>query len=243
MGIYDRQYYRQPTRRGGLAEMRMWSVNTWLIVVNVIVYLLDLMLNGSLTNLGYFSLSTAIMHLELWRFITFQFLHANPQHILFNMLGLYFFGPIVEAYLGPRRYLAFYLISGVGGGLGYLALYYLGLLQGDPSTRLVGASAGIFGVLIAAAQIAPDVRVLMLFLPIPMRLRTMVWIVLGIAVYTVFSNGFNAGGQAAHLGGALIGFILIRNTRWLNFLYLRRSGMFMGGRRIVQKDWTKDFDR
>jgi membrane associated rhomboid family serine protease len=243
MGIYDRDYYRQPSVRGGFAEMRVWSVNTWLIVINVIVFLLDQSMNGALTILGYFSFTTAIIHLQLWRFITFQFLHANVQHIFFNMLSLYFFGPIVEAYLGTRRYLAFYLISGIGGGLGYIALYYLGFLQGDPRTPLVGASAGIFGVLIGAAQIAPDVRVMMMFPPIPMRLKTMAWVFIGIAIYTVYSNGNNAGGQAAHLGGALIGFILIRNTRWLDFVFLRRSGMFSNGRRVERKDWSNDFDR
>jgi membrane associated rhomboid family serine protease len=227
MALADRDYIRTPSRPP-VGVMHMWSVTTWLIVINVAVYVLNMFLVvvkvdprtemgyrvPLLWDLGYFSVDTAISRFQIWRFITFQFLH-DPRglgHILFNMLALYFFGPLIEAYLGRRRFLAFYLISGIGGGVMYVVLWGLGFISGG---ALIGASAGIFGVLVAAARVAPDATVL-IYGAIPMRLKTMAWVMIAIAVFTIFSGGYNAGGEAAHLGGAAIGFLLISNPRLLN---------------------------
>ena len=251
MGIYDRDYYRTPSPRGGLGMFDMWSATTWLIVINVAVFFIDAILredryhSGLLTQLGFFSIDAAISHLQLWRFITFQFLHQQNtfSHILWNMVGLYFFGPIVEQYLGFRRYIVFYLLSGIGGAFGYFFLDYTGFLDVYPTTQLVGASAGIFGVIVGAACIAPDIQIMLLFPPIPMRLRTLAWICVGLAVYSVLYSGANAGGEASHLGGALIGLLLIKNIQWLDFVQPRRPRMRFNGRRVQAKDWSKDFDR
>jgi membrane associated rhomboid family serine protease len=220
MGFYDRDYYRAPPARGGLAMPRLASVNTWLIIINVVVFLVDPLCNYACAEWGYFSVTTAIDHMQLWRVITFQFLHANLTHIFLNMLGLYFFGPMVESYLGSWRYLGFYLLSGIGGPVGYLVLSFLGFLHQGPDTPMIGASAGIFGVLVAAARIAPDVGVIVLVFP--MRLRQAAWLFLAIAAYTVLTSGNNAGGQAAHLGGAAVGGLLIYSDRWLGSVLGRR---------------------
>ena len=243
MGIADRDYLRSPSSpTTTFGSARMWSFNTWLIIVNVAVFVLDNILfrsgfavnvriladgeliaqqpMGPLTYLGHFSALTAIYHLQIWRFITFQFLHVSGQHLFFNMIGLFFFGPMIENYLGSRRYLAFYLLCGIAGAFSYLILWSAHILIDSPWTQLVGASAGIFGVLIAAAQVAPDATILIYGI-IPMRLRMMAYILLGIAVYTVFTAGTNAGGEAAHLGGAVAGFALIKNPRVLNFFEFR----------------------
>ncbi|HMB96669.1 MAG TPA: rhomboid family intramembrane serine protease, partial [Tepidisphaeraceae bacterium] len=224
----------EPSRRPGspgIGQLRMLSATTWLIIINVAVFLLDRVLVGlkyyypenvgnyiiaypPLEGLGHFSLYLAVWKLEIWRFITFQFLHAGLTHIAFNMIALYFFGPLVENYLGLRRYLAFYLLCGIGGPIAYMILWATKFLIVSPIVPLVGASAGIFGVLIAAAQIAPTATVLIYGI-LPMQLRTLAWVLLGIAVYTVLVYGNsrtgNAGGEAAHLGGAAVGFILMRN--------------------------------
>ena len=165
--------------------------------------------------------------LEIWRFIGFQFCHADMNHLLFNMIGLFFFGPIVERFLGARKFLAFYLICGIAGAVLYLLLNAAGfsvmqmsggkasvpgLLFNDPYTPLVGASAGIFGILIASARIMPNATVLLFFI-IPMRLATLAYALVIIAVGTVILGGAkvgsNAGGEAAHLGGAIAGWWLI----------------------------------
>src|SRR6185503_5686995 len=104
-------------------------------------------------------------------------------HLFFNMLGLYFFGPFIERYLGSRRFLAFYLLCGIAGAAMYLLLWGSRVFISNPSVPMVGASAGIFGILIAAAQIAPNTTVMLLFPPIPMRLKTLAWVLIAIALY------------------------------------------------------------
>jgi membrane associated rhomboid family serine protease len=231
MGIYDRDYYRRPAT-SSVGRMHVLSVTTWLIVINVAVFVVDAFLfqNGRgvtymetlspLFGLGYFSLSTAIGNLEIWRFITFQFLHANVMHLAFNMFALFFFGPFIESFLGRRRFLAFYLLCGVGGPIAYLVLLTTKVLVVSPATPMIGASASIFGVLIAAARIAPN-TVVLIYGVFPMQLKTLAWVLLAIAAFTVLRYGntgqHNAGGEAAHLGGAAVGWLLIHNPHWLQF--------------------------
>lgn len=171
----------------------------------------------------HFSTKKVIGGAELWRLIGFQFLHADLFHLLFNMIALYFFGPLIERVLGGKRYLAFYLLCGVAGGLMYLILNLAGyvwvgsmglpaipgLLFNATGTPLIGASAGVFGVLVGGAFLAPNVMVLVFFI-IPMRLATMAWILIIISVVSIFIGTDNAGGEAAHLGGAIAGFGFIR---------------------------------
>lgn len=183
-----------------------------------------------LEALFYFSSAKLFFGLEFWRLIGFQFLHANLSHLFFNMLGLYFFGGLVEGYLGGKRYLAFYLTCGVFGGVSYLLLNLLGnlavvvfgagaghipgLLFTDMHTPLIGASAGVFGVLMAAAYIAPHAQLLLFFI-IPIRLATAAYAFTALAAVNLLIQGSNAGGDAAHLGGAAAGFYFIRHTHLL----------------------------
>jgi membrane associated rhomboid family serine protease len=216
-----------PNRRLGapMSRPRAASVTTWLIVLNVAIFLIDQVLfaffhieSGGvmgfpLAELGHFSVEQGVTQWQVWRVVTFQFLHADPGHLMFNMLALYLFGPMVEHYLASGRFLAFYLIGGVGGVLMYLALWWMDVLVYVPQTPLVGASAGIFAILAAAAKIAPDVRVNVLLLPIPIKLRTLVGALIVFAIVVVAADWDNAGGEAGHLGGALLGLVLIRNPQ------------------------------
>lgn len=228
MGIYDRDYYRESPAADQFQKLRMWSVTTWLIVINVAVFFIDkLLINsghiyriadipipmGPLEVWGHFSAGTTIQGLQLWRFITFQFLHANFQHLLFNMLGLYFFGQMMEAYLGRNRFLIFYLLCGVAGAACYLGLWLLKVLVANAFVPMVGASAGIFGILAAAARVAPRTQIMLMFPPMPIELRTWAWILLAIAAGTIILAGPNAGGEAAHLGGAVLGYLGVEAAR------------------------------
>src|SRR5437762_12336527 len=107
----------------------------------------------------HFSAYTVVDLHQIWRFITFQFLHDGFAHIAFNMFALYMFGPMIESYLGRRRFLAFYLLCGASGGAAYVLLYQTKLLVTSPYVALVGASAGIFGGLVAAAMVAPNATI------------------------------------------------------------------------------------
>lgn len=262
MGFEDRDYSRaDDSPRGlGMSTLRGRSVVFWLILINVSAFLIDRVMMsagvgseflfqdasggvttlgkmGPLTAWGHFSGYFAITGLQVWRFISFQFLHASIGHILFNMLGLYFFGPMLEHYLGSRRFLVFYLVSGAVGSLFYILFWLSGLILASSVTPLVGASAGVLAVLIGAATIAPDTRVQLLIPPIPVRLKTLAWVVVGIGAFTVLFRGFergaNAGGEAAHLGGCLAGFLLIRKPAVLGFGAIK-------GRRGVRARVTVD---
>lgn len=177
---------------------------------------------------GHFSTYTGVLRLEVWRLITFQFLHGSILHLGFNMLGLWSFGRLVEEQLGPKRYLAFYLMCGIAGGLMYLLLNLAGyivasatgasnvpgLLVQHVSTPLIGASAGVFGVIIACAKIAPDDQV-SFFGIIPMPLKQFAYGYVIISLIMLLFGAKNAGGEAAHIGGAVAGFFFIRNSHLL----------------------------
>jgi membrane associated rhomboid family serine protease len=251
MGFNDRDYSRSRTS-GGFGSFNALSVTTWLIAINVAVFVLDGLLTRMadpdsprsfhpLTQFGYFSLTTAIQHFQLWRILTYQFLHQNITHILFNMLGLYFFGPIVESQLGARRYLGFYLSCGIAGAIMYVILWSTGILIAHPDTPMVGASAAIIGVLLAAAHLAPGMTITLWFPPIPVTLRTLAWFFLAVAAYTILVSGVIAGGEAAHLGGGLWGYLLIRNDHWLNILTPGRPRL-RRRRRVAFRDWTRDMN-
>ena len=284
MGIYDRDYYRN-SPRGGFGAFAMWSVTTWLIIINVVLFFADGMLKraaveramrgeadralkmdqedwerqedeadrrvmaimsatGPLEKWGYFSIDKAILHGQIWRLLTFQFLHASVGHLIGNMFGLFLFGLIVEGQFGPRRFLAFYLVCGLAGAVMYVVLWSTGILINSSAVPMVGASAGVFGVLMAAAHIAPDMEIYIWLMPV--QLRVLAWLYMGMALYVVLTSGMNAGGEAAHLGGGALGFLLIRNQHWLDFAVpQRRMATATRRRRRVgyRKDWSKDFNR
>ncbi|MEQ8316904.1 MAG: rhomboid family intramembrane serine protease [Phycisphaerales bacterium] len=231
MGLHDRTYMRgdqappglRPGRSGGLP----FSMCTLLIAVNVIIHLIAYVAPGvwaAFFTWGHFSTTEAIFQLGFWRFLTFQFLHGSFIHLAFNMMGIWFLGRLVEDQLGPKKFLAFYLVCGIFGGLMYLLLNLLGgvlglqvpgLLMNDPATPLIGASAGVFGVVMACAYIAPNSTVQLLFPPIPMKMKFFAYGFVALALVMLLIGSNNAGGEAAHLGGAIAGFYFIRNTHHL----------------------------
>lgn len=187
--------------------------------------------------LVYRDATFGLVGFEFWRFVGYMFLHADVTHLLFNMIGLFFFGPIVEHFLGGKRYFAFYLLCGIFGAVLFMLLNVGGLLAKDhlgsvppgllpnaPFAPLIGASAGVFGVIFAAAYLMPTATVF-LFGVIPMQLRTLAYGLVGFAVLTVVMKGNNAGGEAAHLGGAIAGAWFIRRPHQLHgfFDFLGRA--------------------
>jgi membrane associated rhomboid family serine protease len=159
---------------------------------------------------GHFSFGLAIGKLELWRFISYQFCHANLTHILVNMMGLLLAGPIVEETLGKRKFLTFYLVCGAAGPVAHLIFGLLGILSVQPFTPLIGASASIYGILLVAAMIAPDEEVMLAFPPIDVKLKWVALAMVGLSAAAVIWNWENAGGHAAHIGGAVMGYLMAR---------------------------------
>ena len=215
---------RQPSRLDGAPVVK------WLLISNTAIFFINIFLNELLKTYGHFSVATVFEHGQVWRFLTFQFLHANVGHLLFNMYALYMFGSFVEQWWGSRKFLTFYLLCGASGALFYSILYSLGvfgkeiidlgngMLISSSYIPLVGASAGIFACLVGVAVISPDLRIQLLFPPIPMKMRTFALGILGIAVATILFSWNNAGGEAGHLGGAILGYFLMKNPRLLSFI-------------------------
>lgn len=212
---------RSGGRGGGMFRSRLGgkSVVTWLLIINAVVFVLDMILTGSTRASalspwywGNFNVQQGIYDWQIWRAFTYQFVHAGLLHIFFNMLMLYFFGPMLEQWWGSKRFLVFYLLCGVSGAffMTFFTLTVPSLLNVSVDSNLVGASGSVFGILVGAAVLFPNQRVQLLIPPIPVSLRTLALVLLGIAVLTVIVGGQNAGGEAAHLGGALLGFILVK---------------------------------
>jgi len=188
-----------------------------LLIINCVIFLLGIFMNtdrnAHLTPLeewGAFSIENG---LQVWRLITFQFLHAGFGHLFANALGLFFFGPHIERWLGSRPFLLFYLLCGIAGVLFYVLLFFSpGLLAGySPESPMVGASAGIFGILAAFMVIAPEAKIY-LFLVIPMKMRTFGILFFCYETAGVLFNWHNAGGSAGHLGGAFLGMYFAKNV-------------------------------
>ena len=176
----------------------------------------------AVTAYGHFSTSMGFGQLQVWRLVTFQFVHGSISHLFFNMFGLFAFGRSVEEKLGGRKFLAFYLVCGIFGGLAYLALNLAGLIASnfgaasipgllfhDPHTTLVGASAGVFGVIVACARLYPADEISVMLIPTPIKMSVAAYSYVAIAAVNLLVGGSNAGGDAAHIGGALAGFFFI----------------------------------
>ena len=135
-----------------------------------------------------------------WTLLTYMFLHAGFGHLLFNMLGLYFFGPRVESRLGGRRFLGLYLTSGLVGALLSLA---------TPYARIVGASGAVFGVMLGFARYWPR-EPIYLWGVFPVEARVLVVVTTVLALWGAFSRATGGIAHFAHLGGYVGGYVYLR---------------------------------
>lgn len=232
--IGDRDYMRQPAYQ----EPRL-SLTVLLIIINAVCFLAQLIASsyphGNAFVDGKLALSLeGIKNGYVWQFLTFQFLHAGWMHIIFNCLGLYFFGRTVETMLGRSRFLGLYLTSGVLGGVVQM-LFALALPQYFDAP-VVGASAGVFGLVAAFAYLnwQEYFTVVIYFFPVTMRGRTLFW---GILAYASFSLLLiNSGiANAAHLGGILTGYFYARQIARGGWPYGGHSGRSSPPQELVSR--------
>lgn len=217
MGIYDRDYNREHT--GGLygRQMRLalppiTTVVMRLLIINVVVFVSAWMIPqlGQVLTDWFSVYPWKIFNvLQIWRLVTYQFLHSGISHILVNMLVLYFFGPMLERQWGSKKFLTFYLICGATGGILFQLLAIAHILPPDP---LVGASGAIYGMLAAGAILFPNLRVYVMGI-FPLPLMVLALIFAGISVLRFF-GGHNAGGEAAHLAGMAAGALYVLYQPW-----------------------------
>jgi membrane associated rhomboid family serine protease len=195
-----------------------------LIVINVVGFIILGVTGVIFTLAGYGNLFSTISHylmvpsnlgqliFQPWSLITYFFYHQDVFHILFNMLFMYWFGRIIAEYLGQNKLLGLYVWGGIFGGLLYLLAYNLiPFYQGAVGTSyLLGASGGVIAIVVGAAAFMPNYTISLIFLG-PVRLKY-------IAAFYVItsllrSTGVNAGGEIAHLGGALAGWLIISQLK------------------------------
>jgi membrane associated rhomboid family serine protease len=216
MGIYDRPYLQEDrgARFGGARSM---VIN--LIIVNVALWLADALFDGRPRE--WLELRSDLFH-EPWRFytlLTYGFEHAPAVgHILFNMIGLYFFGSAIEAVYGRAEFLRIYLVSLVFSGLVWLVI---AVADNQQHTALVGASGGVMAVLMLYVLHFPrNIIYIWGVLPIPAWLLGTIFVVLDI--FGFMHPGDSQVANVAHLGGALFAFIYYRSGMRLGSLVPRR---------------------
>ncbi|TSD63901.1 rhomboid family intramembrane serine protease [Inquilinus sp. KBS0705] len=215
---------------------------TLLIGINVIVFLVINILavveqlfsgfgNSVILNFTneYLLLPASLPKLlyRFWTPLTYMFMHAGIFHILFNMLWLYWMGQIFEEYLGNKRTIGLYLFGGLAGGILFIICYNIipafTSVNAAQGAVVVGASASVMAIVFATATLLPDYTVSLMFIG-PVKLK---WIALFYVVIDFLGiAGANAGGEIAHLGGALFGFMYIKQMQRGNDWILGISKLF-----------------
>ncbi len=214
-----------------------------LIIINIIVFIV-LRLSSlliDLTQAGY-SIDTVIRALSLpssvtqllqrpWTIITYEFTHFDLWHILFNMLWLYWIGIILADFVGNKKILPVYLMGSWFGGALYILCYnifpYFNNVVND--SYCLGASAGVMAIVVAAATLTPNYSIVLFIWPVALK-----WLAAGmVAIDLISVNAGNPGGHIAHLGGALFGYIFIKQlqsgndwSKWLNSFFDSVVGLF-----------------
>ncbi len=188
----------------------MPPVTQTLLFANIAVYLAQGLGLVPLDALALWPPGGFESRFEPWQLVTYAFLHGGFAHIFFNMLGLYMFGSEVERLFGSRFYAAYYFGCVVSAALTHLAVTSW---MGGPPIPTVGASGGIYGLLLAFGVYFPHRRVLLLFPPIPLPAR--IFVIVFAAVELVFGVTGTAAGVAhfAHLGGMIGGWLMIQYRR------------------------------
>jgi membrane associated rhomboid family serine protease len=222
MGLYDRDYTQDDFQSGHghaphmkMQFPRLTPVVKWLMIINIAAFLSGYLIpRFGIFQLEWFSVWPKDFgtSMQLWRYITYQFLHGGLGHIFGNMFILYFFGTMIENLWGSRKFLTFYLVCGTTGGIFYPILAHIGWLSVAP---LVGASGSILGMLAAAAILFPRMVVYIAGV-FPLKMYVLAIILLVWALLSILRPDVNdnAGGEAAHLGGMCAGAIYILSERW-----------------------------
>jgi membrane associated rhomboid family serine protease len=200
---------------------RLPAVTKALLIANVLIFLLQEFAKISILE-DIFALWPIVPAADLppgahsfmpWQLLSYAFLHGDLGHVFFNLLALVMFGAQLEHLWGSRRYLIYFSVCVMGAGLCQLVLAGWSVSQGGPVYSTLGASGGVFGLLLGYGVLFPNQRVMLLFPPIPMKARTLV-IVCGVIALLLGFTGLQPGvAHFAHLSGMLFGWLLIRHWR------------------------------
>ena len=194
----------------GTQFLRFPPAIKYLLIINGLFYFATKsIVNSAWTPLGellvpylaLFPIDSPYFH--FWQLLTYMFLHADFGHIFFNLFILWMFGQAIENIWGTKRFLIYYLLCGFGAAV-------LHLLSGIPFSYTIGASGGVYGVLLAFGMMYPDRTIMLLIPPIPIKAKYFVAIIGGIELISGITNPYSGVAHFAHLGGLLVGFFLIK---------------------------------
>lgn len=205
------------------------TVTKNLVAINILMFIATLV-NENFMVANFAMFYPASPFFKPWQILTHMFMHGGFWHIFFNMYSLLMFGSILERSLGPKKYLIFYFVTGLGAvalhtgvewmqARVFIANGAVHAYQRLLMTPTLGASGAIYGVLIGFAMLYPQARLILIFPPIPVKAKWLV--IIFVAIELVFSiNGIQDGvAHFAHLGGMLFGWLLIRWWRKHGKLY------------------------
>ncbi|NML63610.1 rhomboid family intramembrane serine protease [Hymenobacter sp. RP-2-7] len=161
-----------------------------------------------------------------WTLLTYALVHEGFLHIIFNMLNLYWFGQLIREYLGDRRLVSLYILGALAGAAFFLLAYnLLPVFRAGIGLPVIGASAAVTAIIVAAATLLPDYTFMLILLG-PVKIK---WIALVVVLISIAGlNGGNPGGEVTHLGGALLGFLFVRQLK---------AGRDMGRPVVAVGDW------
>ncbi|GGE31562.1 rhomboid family intramembrane serine protease [Sphingobacterium cellulitidis] len=219
------------------------TVTKNLLIINIVCFIGTMIFDNATRFFGVFYPDSPFF--KIWQVITYMFMHGGFGHIFFNMFALVMFGSVIERILGPKRFLNYYIICGLGAlilqyGIQAFEVYniagtikasqflnfnyttgmvstnlpitqdQLGTLLSIYGTPMVGASGAIYGLLLAYGFLFPNAELMLIFLPIPIKAKYFIPILIVIELFLGFSNTGGSIAHLAHVGGALFGFILLK---------------------------------
>lgn len=198
---------------------RLSDVVKNLIIINVIAYFGASMLADtydSVISQGMlFPIKAGFNPFQL---VTSMFMHGDLRHLFMNMLGLFFLGPTVERTLGPKRFLILYLAAGLGGSFFHLGFNYFSFLNTGllTTTPALGASGCVLGVVLAFITMFPKEKLMIFPIPIPIKAMYLGIAAIGFSLYAGITDSVGGIAHFAHLGGALVGFIMVHYWKMAN---------------------------
>jgi membrane associated rhomboid family serine protease len=215
----------------------------WLVAINLAVYLLTLLLEAAGLHalkaqvVGALQLMPAdVVHGYLWQLVTYAFVHQGFGHFFWNMIGLWMFGSRMEQTLGQRRFLTLYTWGVLGAAVFSVVLSYAGMLGLRPETATVGASGGIYAILIAFGMIFAESEVMMIFPPVSIKGKYFVWLLIVVTLIFSLQGGGNVA-YIAHLGGLISGFLYVRFVHQRGRSYGTSANRYVG-RGLSDRAWV-----
>jgi membrane associated rhomboid family serine protease len=191
---------------------RTFGMTPWvrrLVAANLVVFLLQQTVFVDPRFLAAFGFVPLRALAQPWTFLTYLFVHATFLHLAFNLLALFVFGPAVEERMGGGRFVAYYLLCGLGG-----AVVSFALMQLRPVDLVVGASAAVYGVMLAFAWAWPEQPIYVFPFPAPIPAKWLVTFAVAVSLVLALLPAADGVAHLAHLGGFAAGFLYLKTADW-----------------------------